>query len=363
MSQVVKYEDKYRARWRDPDGRQRSKVFGLKKDAEAFLDSINHKMRRNEYVDPRAGNITVREWCERWRKVQVNHRPSTAATVETYFRRHVYPTLGDRPLNSLLRSDVQAWVADRSKVLAPGSVEQAYRWFYSALDDAVSDRVISRSPCENIGLPEREEKRIKPMTVPEVAAMADAITDRYRAAVVLAAGAGLRLGEVFGLHVHHVDFMARTITVEQQLITPNKGAVRIGPPKTKTSNRVIAVADVVLLELSAHMAKYPPVDGFIFTTSEGNPVIKSTFQSAWKRARRDTGLSHVRFHDLRHHFASALIAGGCSVKVVQEYLGHASASETLDTYSHLWEDDDDRAREAIQRQWTTTESDDEMMAK
>jgi integrase len=96
------------------------------------------------------------------------------------------------------------------------------------------------------------------------------------------------------------------------------------------------------------MRQLDPVEGFVFTTKLDNPVRKSTFQAAWARANR-AAETKVRFHDLRHFYASALISAGCSVKAVQHALGHASATETLDTYAHLWPSDEDQTRGAIEQ--------------
>lgn len=341
------------ARWRDPEGNQRSQGFARKVDAEQHLISVSHRMLSGEYVDPNAGKVTVEQWCEQWRSVQV-HRPSTVAQVESYFRLHVYPVLGDRQLRSVLPSDVQAWVTGRSSVLAPGSVELVYRHFSAAMKAAEQDRLIARTPCQGIRLPKKTKKEIVPPTVEEVEAIAGAIQGRYRAAVVVAAGAGLRLGEVFGLQVDRVDFMRRTIRVDQQLLTLGNGPAVLGPTKTDSSVRTVPIADVVVQELAEHVRRFPPVDGFVFTTELDRPVRRSTFQDAWRRGIKAAGTPSVRFHDLRHHYASALIAAGCSVKVVQKALGHASATETLETYAHLWPEDEDRTRDAIQAVWTGT---------
>ncbi|HWC11949.1 MAG TPA: tyrosine-type recombinase/integrase, partial [Acidimicrobiales bacterium] len=99
--------------------------------------------------------------------------------------------------------------------------------------------------------------------------------------------------------------------------------------------------------LAAHLAAFPPgPDGLVVTYEDGRPVRRNRFGAMWRQSQARAGLPH-RFHDLRHHFASALIAGGCSVKVVQKALGHASARETLDTYGHLWPDSEDLTRRAI----------------
>ena len=224
----------WRARRRDPDGVQKAKShFARKVDAEQYLTSVGHRMLLGEYVDPDAGRITVREWLEDWRQRQV-HRQSTQEQVESYFRLHVYPTLGDRQLRSLRPSDVQGWVTARSQHLAPGSVELVYRHFSAAMRDAEHDRIVGRSPCDGIKLPRRATTEVAPPTVEQVESIADKIAPLYRATVVVAAGAGLRLGEVMGLQVDHVDFLRRTIRVDQQLLTPSNGPAVLGEPKTAT---------------------------------------------------------------------------------------------------------------------------------
>lgn len=340
-----KRRQRWQARWRDPDGRQRAQVFGRKVDAEQFLTSVEHRMLMGEYVDPNAGKVTLREYAEAWRERQV-HRPSTQEMVESRLRLHVYPTLGDRQLRAIRPSDIQALVTDRAQHVKPRTVETMYRYLFSIFRDAERDRLIGRSPCDRIKLPKAEKIEIVPPTVEMVEALAEAIADRYRATVVVAAGAGLRLGEVLGLQVDRIDFLRRTLRVDQQLLTPNSGPITLGPPKTPSSVRTVPIADVVVRELARHVERFPPVDGFVFSTEMDNPVRKSTFQAAWARANRAAGCT-VRFHDLRHFYASALISSGCSVKQVQQALGHSSATETLDTYTHLWPSDEDRTREAI----------------
>jgi integrase len=193
-----------------------------------------------------------------------------------------------------------------------------------------------------------ERKQVVPLTTDEVTAIRDAVPAELRALVTLAAGTGLRPGECFGLTVDRVRFLERTLTVDRQLVTLQKQAPKFGPPKTRASNRTIPVPQVVVDALAAHLAEFPAgPDGLIFTLA-GKPISRQAFGHKWRPAVKKAGLpTGTRLHDLRQYHASLLIRHGESVKTVQARLGHASAVETLDTYSHLWPDSDDRTREAI----------------
>ena len=107
--------------------------------------------------------------------------------------------------------------------------------------------------------------------------------------------------------------------------------------------------EVVSSSLAAHLARYRPGQyRLVFTSRTGNPLRRNTLGSMWRRAGPVAGLPEwATFHDLRHFYASLLIAKGCSVKVVQRRLGHQSAMETLDTYGHLWPDSEEETRNAV----------------
>jgi integrase len=213
---------------------------------------------------------------------------------------------------------------------------------------AVRDRLIVRTPAERIVLPELPRRQIVPLTPEQVHALIDAMPDRYRAVVVVAAGAGLRRGELFGLQVGDIDFLRHTIAVERQVVLVNNRP-QVGPLKTRPSYRTIPVGHVVIDALAAHLAAFPAgPEGFVFTRPAGGPWSPPRFnEAAWRSARRVAGVPDVSLHDLRHFYASALIRAGLSVKAVSARLGHGNAAETLNTYSHLWPDDEDRTRQAI----------------
>lgn len=340
---------RWRARYRDPDGRERSRTFGRRVDAERWLSTIETDILRGAYIDPAAGQVTFAEYANAWRSVQV-HRPSTEDLVERHLRRHLVPFFGHRPLGSVRPTEVQGWVKDRSAVLAPRTLELSYRFLSAIFKAAVEDRLVATSPCRGIRLPKAARTEVVPLETEQVVALTQAVPNRYKGLVLFTAGTGVRQGEAFGLGLPKLDMLRRTVRIDQQIVwIPRRGAL-VGPPKTQASNRTIPLAQVTVDSLAAHLAAYPPAGEaqLVFTSAQGEPIRRSTFGDVWRAAVRRAGLpSGTTFHDLRHYYASLLIRHGESVKVVQARLGHASATETLDTYSHLWPDAEDRTRAAI----------------
>ncbi|MHB8328746.1 MAG: tyrosine-type recombinase/integrase [Acidimicrobiales bacterium] len=231
MASIDKRPDgRYRARWREyPGGPQKTRQFTRKADAERFLDGVRGDLAHGRYVDPSGGRVLFRDYAESWRTAQV-HRPSAASQTETYLRLHAYPTLGNRPLGAVRRSEVQAWVKHESAVLAPGSVELVYRWVSTIFKSAVTDRLIASSPCIRISLPKRADAEVVPLTVAQLEALTEAVPDRHRALILFAAGMGLRQGECFGLTVDRVDFLRRQVRVDRQLISA-RGAYQSSDPR------------------------------------------------------------------------------------------------------------------------------------
>lgn len=336
---------RWRARYVDEDGREHAKSFAKKVDAQRWLDGFTAAVVTGQYVDPRAGQITFRDYAEAWRKMQVQ-RPSSRAHVETMLRRHTYPTFGDRPLSSIMPSDVQAWI--KSLELAPATVGVIHGIVSTIMKSAIRDRRIVANPCDGTKLPKVQRPQIVPLTTEQVSAVRDALPPELRALVTLAAGTGMRQGECFGLTVDRVRFLERSVTVDRQLVTLQKQAPTFGPPKTSASNRIIPLPQVVVDALAAHLAAFPAEpDGLVFTLA-GKAITRQAFGHKWRPAIETAKLpTGTGFHALRHYYASLLIRHGESVKTVQARLGHASAVETLDTYSHLWPDSDDRTRDAI----------------
>ena len=191
-----------------------------------------------------------------------------------------------------------------------------------------------------------------PPTTEQVEALREALPDALKALVTFAAGTGMRQGEVLGLTVDRLDCCAARSRVDRQLVTPAGAAPKFGPPKTEASVRTIPLPQVVVEVLATHLAASARrADGLVFTL-DGEPITRQAFGHFWRPGEGGgTAAAGTGLHALRHYYASLLIRYGESVKTVQARLGHASAAETLDTYSHLWPDSDDRTREAIDACW------------
>lgn len=164
---------------------------------------------------------------------------------------------------------------------------------------------------------------------------------RFRAVVVLLAGSGLRIGEALGLKTSDVDFLRRTVRVERQRLQDGS----IGPTKTAKSTRTVPLGQIVVDELAQHVAAHGASE-WLFTAADGQPLSYRQWKTIWRHALRETGLD-LDTHSLRHFTASALIAGGASVKQVQTVLGHSSAAITLKVYAHLWPGDEERTRKIL----------------
>lgn len=350
MASIDKVGTGWRARWRSPEGESRSKTFAKKVDAENHLTSVQHSKLTGAYVDPTAGKVTFADDAGDWVSNQI-WRPSTTVRIETIVANHLEPRFGKMAMASITPSRVQTMVKSLSETMSPGSVRGIYSVLAAIFRTAVRDKVVASSPATpDIRLPEVAQRRIVPLTLEQVETLADAVGPLYRPLVVLGAGAGLRVGEALGMPVGGIDFPRRQLSVTQQAVTVRR-VTEIADPKTKTSARTIPLADAVLAELAGHLEgrKDEPADTLLVADKDGAPIPQNRFSQTWARAVRRAGMPKgIRFHDLRHTYASALIASGCSVKVVQAHLGHKSAAIRLDTYSHLWPQDDDRARAAIQ---------------
>lgn len=336
---------RYRVRWRDPSGKQKSRTFDRRRDADQWRTHVEHQVLSGAYVDPAAGKITLRSYAEQWRASRP-WAPTTAEWVEEKFRLHLYPVLGDRPIGSIRTSDVQGWV--KGLALSPTSARNTASKLSSVMRAAVADRLIALNPCEGVALPKAVKRLVVPPTAEQVGELAVAMPDDWRVIVALGSGLGLRAGEALGLTVDRVDFLRREVRVDRQMRRVKGEGSAFAPPKTEASVRSLPLPDSVGNAISAHIASQGTGhDGLLIHSTTGRPQSSQRLSDVMAAACARAGIEPIRFHDLRHFYASMLIAGGASVKTVQARLGHATAAETMDTYGHLWPDNEEQTRSTV----------------
>jgi integrase len=345
MASVKKVETGWRARWRTPDGRSRSKTFTRKLDAERHLTSVEHSKLIGAYIDPAAGRTTVQEYWDVWSERQP-WRTTSRLSVTSLFSMHVLPALGQRALSTLRRGEIETWAARLP--LAGRTSRQIAGYLGTMLEAAAVDGLIMTNPARGAKRPRVEAHPVVPFTAEEIAALSAAAPAWFAVALTLGLGAGLRQAEATGLTVDRVDFLRRQLTVDRQLIGVDD--VRdplFGPPKTERSYRTVPLADVTIEALARHLDEHRAGRKGLVLHHDGAPMTGFPFGYTWRKLRDRAELPAARYHDTRHTFASVLLSGGVSVPATADYLGHTPAV-LLTTYAHLMPVDHDRARSAGQ---------------
>jgi integrase len=205
------------ARWIDPDGRPRSKVFEKKKPADDFLDGILGDIHRGVYVDPEAGKVKFRAYADEWLAIQTFDR-STRETVQQRLEKHVYPVLGNHQLRAIKPSAIQAWQRGLGRLAASHRrvILVNVSTIFSA---AVDDELIAKNPCRarSVTKPKVPAKKVTPWKLEQVLAVRSALVERYRVVATLGVGLGLRQGEIFGLSTDDIDWLRGSIEVQRQV--------------------------------------------------------------------------------------------------------------------------------------------------
>lgn len=348
MASIQKRENgSWRARYRDAGGKEHARHFPRKVDAQRWLDEVTASVVTGRYVDPKAGKITFAQWFERWSAAQVwapNTRLNAAQALGSV-------TFKDKPVGIILQSDVQAWVKSLSARLQPSTVKVRFGIVNSAFRAAITDKIVVENPCLGVKLP-RERRRAAAMAIPTPGQVKDALEaapEWFAPYIAVCAFAGLRLGEAAGLQLGDVDFLRRTISVSRQIQGENLKDIQIVLPK-HGSERDVYVPEELIRILARHVESVGVFgeERWLFGTG-GHVFTRHGAGANWRSVREAAALSEFTLHDLRHFYASGLIADGCDVVTVQRALGHATPSITLNTYSHLWPTAEDKTRTAASR--------------
>ena len=355
MGSVHPYQTKsgkrYLVRYFKPDMTQAAKRgFSTKRDAEAYLATVEVAITQRQYIDPSDSRVSIRELGDVWLQDQrAVLKPSSMHPLESCWRVHVEPRWGDIRASDVRYSEARSWVTELTSKRGATTVIRAYGILASILDVAVRDRRLSENPVRGIKLPRKQPKRRVYLSHRQVELLASEA--RHPDLVFFLAYTGLRWGEATGLRVQDVDLNRRRVYVQENAVMVN-GTVHTGTPKTHAS-RSVPYPDFIDPAIRLN-ARGKSQDSLLFGDGGHHLRLPNSrdgwFAAAARRCREvDPDFPRITPHDLRHTAASLAISAGANVKAVQRMLGHASAAMTLDTYADLFDDDLDYVADALSR--------------
>jgi integrase len=306
-----------------------------------------------------ADNMTVGEYLERWLNDSMRDtvRQRTWERYEQFVRVHLTPALGKIKLEKLTSAHVRGLYRDKlDSGLAPRTVLHVHRAFSKALKQAAADGLIPRNPAAPVKPPQPRREEIRPLNRGQVRALFEAASgERLEALYIVAVTAGLRRGELQGLKWDDVDLEGGTLQVRRTLSEPKGGYIFEAPKSGK--GRSIRCSQRAIEALRSHRTRQNEErfragshwqdNGLVFPSGVGTPLLGGNLSRAFKDLLNCTGLPEIRFHDLRHTCATLLLRQGVNPKFVQELLGHADISLTLNVYSHVLPDMGDAAAGAM----------------
>jgi integrase len=346
MANIAKRDDgRWRARYRDAAGKEHSRHFKRKIDAQRWLDDVTTAVTTGTYVDPSRGRVTVGEWAQTWLLTKVDLKPTTRRGYASAIRTHIDPRWAGVKLIDVTHADVAAWVAGLTELgLSASTTRHAHRVLSLILDLAMRDGRLARNPAQRVPLPRLGQHNQIYLDHAEVDALADAAGD-YRLVILFLAYTGVRYGEMAALRVRNLDLLRRRASISDAVADVSGRAV-FGTPKNH-QQRSVPVPRFLVEELAQHVASKQS-DDFVFAADRGGVLHLRNFRrNVFDPAVRAAGLDGLTPHALRHTAASLAISSGANVKVVQTMLGHKSATMTLDLYGHLFDDQLDEIADAM----------------
>lgn len=402
MGHIVRTpEGSYRANWRDETGRQKAKSFRTRKEAAGFMAQVEATIHQGLYVDPHAGRQSFGPYAERWLAARATEK-TTAARDASIMRANVLPRWGSVPIGKIDHLAVQTWVSELAQRRSPATVRECFRILSGVVRSAVRDRIIAVSPCEGVRLPKlRRKDSDGKIITPAVlgSSLLPAVPERHRALVGLAGGTGLRWGECLGLRWDAIDLEEGTVHVLRVAVEVSGHVSIKAYPKSRAGRRSVPLPPFVVQLLIEHRRQRsiddengePATTPSVFANSAGGHLGRGHFRSrVWRPALVRAGLlgeaiesgphrykaswpdasgvvwsadfaterecvTHVaskaagglRFHDLRHSYATWLVSRGLPVNDVQRVMGHENAATTLGLYTYPSGRANERVRNAF----------------
>ena len=298
----------------------------------------------------RADEYTVAAWLRTWFELysKLHIRPSTMNYYHRNIEQHIIPAIGDIPLNKLTTRDLQKLYNDlqsngrlrkEQKKAKPGlsnsTVRGIHMMLHNALDRAVKEKLILTNPTENCIIPKIEKQEMKILHPDHISSYLNAAERRNALPMFyLELVSGLRKGELIALQWSDLDEANCTISVSKQGSWDTEGNLILSQPKTGNSIREVSIPQDAVELLKQEHAKHPDNPWMFPSGRTGEMYHPDSVVTLHKRILKDAGLEHIRFHDLRHAFATMALQNGVDVKTVSSMLGHYDAGFTFRTYTH-----------------------------
>ncbi|MCF2617737.1 site-specific integrase [Oscillibacter valericigenes] len=298
----------------------------------------------------KVGQYTVGQWMDVWFEnyAKIKVRPSSHQTYRGYIENHIKPNIGSIPLNKLTSLELQKFYKKllgngrverieskkQPKGLSAKTVRNINQIISSALNLAIEQRLILTNPANACALPKLEHREMKTLPVEQLASsLREAKESGVFEMYYIELATGLRRGELLGLKWSDIDLEHGNLWVQRQIVRID-GEIVEAPLKTKNAYRTLPLstdAVDVLKEQKKKCGNSP----YVFPSPTGGPISPDSVLHMLHRVLKRAGLPKVRFHDLRHTFATLALQNGVDIKTVSGMLGHFSAGFTLDTYAHV----------------------------
>ena len=345
-----RWEGRYTAGY-DQDGKRIIKNVLGRTQAEVKA-KLSVAIAESQQLDvSRSGEYTVAEWLHLWFELYAkpNIRPSTAGYYRRAMEEYTIPRIGTTKLNKLTNREIQKLYKDllengrlrkKQRKKHPGlsgsTVRGVHIMLHNALDRAVKERLLIRNPADSCVVPKVQHQEMKTLQPEDLKAYLDAAERRNALAMFyLELVSGIRKGELVALRWEDLNIAEKTISVSKQATKDEAGNLVVTRPKTENSIRQISIPQEAVELLVKEHAKHPSNLWLFPSSRTGGMYHPDSVATLHQRILKDAGLEHLRFHDLRHTFATMALENGMDIKTLSAMLGHVSAATTLDIYTHI----------------------------
>lgn len=334
----------WRVRWRDSNGKMRSRNFPKSRQAKDFAAQVEADKYRGQEIKPEGAKTTVAAFGDRYAShLGADWRESTRSLHETQMQ-HIDRHLGDLYLSQVTRTELlDMRAALLREGLSPSYARSIMLRVSSILNAAEDEQLIKRNPARGMkwGKSKDRQEVAVALTRDQYQAVIAALSEPWTRYAQLIAITGLRPSEAAGLTWDRIT--EKSIKVDRQLVRGDHGRPVFGPLKTKDSQRTIPTP-LAVLEWGR-----PSHDGLVFIGRQGGALVRSTRQSAWAKVRKEVDLPEAArgWHTLRHTYVSHALAAGVPLTNVSAMIGHKDVGVTMSTYSHMIEGTDAQYANAV----------------